>query len=103
MENADKLYVRGDELAETSADAQDLLSKFNSVTDEFNRLSVEMKEVWDGADYESMMANIHSKLDPLTNKDSGSIPTLISDITKELDEHNEGYSAIQKSNVQDWE
>jgi len=102
MGNVDKLYVKGSELEETSADAQDLGTKFNNTVDEFNKLSIEMKDVWDGADYEAMMNNIHTKLDPLTNRETGSIPQLIKDISRELDEHNERYNDIQNKNVSNW-
>ena len=102
MAYEDGLLVSGQELSNTSADAQDYLARFNNATTEFNNQAVRLEESWSGADYNAMMANLHAKLDPLTDPNTGSITTLIKDITKELNEHTETYSNIQKSNESDW-
>ena len=98
----DGLHVSGQELSETSADAQDYLTNFNNATAEFNEQANRLGESWKGSDYNAMMNNLHTKLDPLTNPETGSITTLIRDITKELDEHKDIYENIQKSNESDW-
>ena len=96
------LYVSGQELENTSADAQDYLTKFNNATSEFYRNAKELQNYWDGADYNAMMNNFQTKLDPLVDPNTGSIPQLIKDITKELDERNQAYHEIQNSNTSDW-
>ena len=103
MGNSDILKVSGAELENTSADTQDALTRFNNATSEFNTQATELNQSWSGPDYDSMMNNIHLKLDPLTNTENGKIPTLISDIRKELDDHNDRYSEIQNHNTKEWE
>ncbi len=98
----DGLYVSGQELSETSADTQDYLTRFNNATTEFNTQAKQLEESWSGQDYNTMMNNLKTKLDPLTDPETGSITNLIKDITKELDSHNETYHDIQKSNESDW-
>lgn len=102
MAYEDGLLVSGQELSNTSADAQDYLTRFNNATTEFNNLTNQLEESWSGADYNAMKENLRAKLNPLTDPNTGSITNLIKDITKELDEHNETYSNIQKSNESDW-
>ena len=102
MSYSDELYVSGAELSNTSNDAQDIGARFNNITTEFNTSAKNLEQYWSGADYNAMMNNLHLKLDKLIDPSTGSIPNLIRDIQKELNEHNQNYGDIQRKNEQDW-
>ena len=78
-----------------------MLSCFEQANSNFKLSMEQLKNYWSGADYDSMKANINTKMDPITSTD-GSIQTMMKKMIEELDQTARDYSSIQRNNESYW-
>lgn len=98
---SDSLYVDYEELERTRSEVLELLNQFNDCSTEFGIKLQELKEKWDGPDYQVMSESVISTMGPITGAE-GKIPNLMREIASELENKYNEYKSIQSSNIGYW-
>lgn len=97
----DGLNVSFDELEHTKEDVNILLNNFNEKYAEFNSKLGELRNYWNSTDYYAMKEKVSSTMEKIAGAD-GSVPKLMQDVAKTLEERKETYASVQKNNMGYW-
>ena len=97
----DSLYVDFDGLENNINELKQWKEEFNELNGRINAKIIEVNNVWQGKDYESMRNSISEELKKISGPD-GLIQTFVNNSINDLERKRGNYAAIQNSNANYW-